>query len=228
MLADFDRDGMADLWEVAYGFSTNNATDAALDADGDGMLNWEEYVAGTNPGDSQSVLGLDAIQFAARTGEPLLSFMAAANLSYALFWKESLDAGEWAKLADVPAGATEQVDQVLDPLPPARGRLYRVVTPQPPGEVNPMPAILASPSPTVMDLGGDARLSVVAIGNGSLRYQWTRDGQDIPGATANSHELTNDPGDRCRALCGAREGSQRRQDQRPGLSCCPAAHPPPT
>ncbi len=155
------------------------------------MWNREEYVAGTNPRDSQSVLGLDTIEFAAGTGEPLLSFMAASNRTYSLFWKESLPAGEWAKLADVPARATEPVAQVVDPMPLARGRLYRVVTPRQPGEVNPMPAILASPTPTVTYPGGDARLSVLAIGNGLLRYQWARDSQDIPGATANSLEVTN-------------------------------------
>ena len=190
-VTDSDGDRMPDDWELAYGLDRLDPADASLDADADGLTNLQEFQAGTNPRDSQSVLRLDAIEFAAGTGEPLLSFRAASNRTYSLFWKESLNAGEWAKLADVPARATEQVAQVVDPMPLARGRLYRVVTPRQPGEVNPMPAILASPTPTVTDLGGDATLSVIAIGNGSLRYQWARDSQDIPGTTANSLEVTN-------------------------------------
>src|SRR6185436_17634946 len=44
VLADVDSDGMADEWEVRYGFGTNTAADAVLDFDGDGMSNRDEYV----------------------------------------------------------------------------------------------------------------------------------------------------------------------------------------
>ena len=38
VLADFDRDGIADAWETNYpGFSTNSAADASLDFDGGGV-----------------------------------------------------------------------------------------------------------------------------------------------------------------------------------------------
>ena len=48
VLADFDKDRMADLWEAANGFATNNAADASIDGDGDGLSNWQD-AAGTNP-----------------------------------------------------------------------------------------------------------------------------------------------------------------------------------
>ena len=35
-VADFDRDGLGDLWEVAQGYSTNNVNEASSDADADG------------------------------------------------------------------------------------------------------------------------------------------------------------------------------------------------
>jgi hypothetical protein len=47
---------------------------------------------------------------------------------------------------------------IIDPLPLAFGRLYRVVTPLQPGPVNPMPAILSSPKPTIANVGGVAAL----------------------------------------------------------------------
>lgn len=46
---DTDEDGMPDNWETLYAFNPALATDAALDADGDGLSNLREYLAGTHP-----------------------------------------------------------------------------------------------------------------------------------------------------------------------------------
>ncbi|MDX9971380.1 MAG: hypothetical protein RBU21_00175 [FCB group bacterium] len=42
--ADSDNDGMADAWETARGLNPADAADGALDADGDGYTNVEEYL----------------------------------------------------------------------------------------------------------------------------------------------------------------------------------------
>jgi len=50
-VADTDGDGMPDWWEQQYfGGATNGTT--SVDNDGDSVNNYSEYVAGTNPGDS--------------------------------------------------------------------------------------------------------------------------------------------------------------------------------
>lgn len=49
---DMDLDGMLDIWEAYHagaGLSHTNAADAALDPDGDGLINLHEYLWGLNP-----------------------------------------------------------------------------------------------------------------------------------------------------------------------------------
>jgi hypothetical protein len=46
---DTDQDGLPDDWEISYGLDPRVPTDAALDADQDGLTNLEEFQAGTNP-----------------------------------------------------------------------------------------------------------------------------------------------------------------------------------
>jgi hypothetical protein len=47
--ADTDGDGMPDEWEAKHHLNPKDAKDGALDADGDGYTNVEEFLNGTNP-----------------------------------------------------------------------------------------------------------------------------------------------------------------------------------
>lgn len=46
---DADNDGMLDGWEVRYGLSPSDASDAALDSDGDGVTNAQEFAVRSHP-----------------------------------------------------------------------------------------------------------------------------------------------------------------------------------
>ncbi len=71
-LTDADRDGMALWFEEIYGLVDSNAADALLDSDADGRTNHAEFLAGTNPTDSDSDNdGLTDLQEVARGTNPL-------------------------------------------------------------------------------------------------------------------------------------------------------------
>jgi len=48
-VADADRDGIPDWWEVKYGLDASDPSDAAKDCNGDGYTNIEKYVNGLDP-----------------------------------------------------------------------------------------------------------------------------------------------------------------------------------
>jgi hypothetical protein len=56
-LSSFDRDGdgMTDVFEVVHGFNPNDAADAVLDADNDGVLNVEEAWLNLSPANSDTL-----------------------------------------------------------------------------------------------------------------------------------------------------------------------------
>jgi hypothetical protein len=127
VLRDFDKDGMADNWETNYaGFSTNNAADALLDFDGDGMINRDEFGAGTNPND---VLSLLQIVLSA-TNTSTLQFVAQTNIDYTVQYRTNLSAALWNSLTNIPASSLLRTVEVDVATPPGNGeRYYRVVTP---------------------------------------------------------------------------------------------------
>ena len=58
---DTDKDGMPDDWEKNYGFNPGDASDAAKDADSDGVTNLQEYKDGTDPADTTKPAVLSAV-----------------------------------------------------------------------------------------------------------------------------------------------------------------------
>jgi len=126
LILDSDADGLPDTWEFAHGLNATNAADAALDSDGDTQLNWQEYVAGTDPQDGGSYLKVDQIT---SSGPVSIQFAAVSNRTYTVQYADVLAGGPWRKLADVDARATNRIETVTDPAPGA-GRYYRLVVPK--------------------------------------------------------------------------------------------------
>lgn len=126
VLADRDRDGMPDVWEMANGFAFDNDSDAELDADQDTMSNRDEYIAGTDPRNPASYLKIDRIT---ATGAVLLTFSAVSNRSYTMQFSDTLGAG-WSRLLDVNPRTTNRVENIIDTNAPPLQRFYRLATPQ--------------------------------------------------------------------------------------------------
>ena len=128
MIPDVDGDGIADAWEVAYfgTNATNNAGNAALDSDGDGMSNLDEYRSGTNPTNALSALKVIFTE----TNAGVLSFVAQTNLSYSVQWRTNLVAPSWTNLTSITASPLVRTITVNSATaPPGVERYFRVVTP---------------------------------------------------------------------------------------------------
>ena len=98
------------------------------DSDHDGLTDYQEYLAGTDPRDPASLLTLEALPGA---GEVRLRFQAAAGRSYSILHCESFQGGQWEVLTNIAPPAVSGAFEVADPsVGPAAQRFYRLVTPQ--------------------------------------------------------------------------------------------------
>ena len=104
-----------------------DAGDRDLDADNDGLKNWQEHVAGTNPQDAGSYLKIDQITAG---GSATIWFNAVSNKTYTVQYNDTLPSANWQKLGDVEAAPTNRpAASVFDPTP-STSRAYRLVTPK--------------------------------------------------------------------------------------------------
>jgi Tol biopolymer transport system component len=96
-LIDSDGDGIPDWWMIKYfGHPTGQASDlsqASDDADGDGMSNLQEYLAGTSPIDPTSALRLSAAVPA--NSKMNLTWPAVTGRSYQIQYKTNLTDPVW-------------------------------------------------------------------------------------------------------------------------------------
>jgi len=124
---DVDEDGMPDIWEMASG--TDPYThDANLDPDEDRSINYNEWVAGTNPQDPTSYLRLESS--GAPGGGIDLQFIAVAGRSYSILKAGALDWTAWSVVTNISVAST---NRVITLHPSDNGtQFYRLVTPQQP------------------------------------------------------------------------------------------------
>jgi hypothetical protein len=122
---DSDNDGMSDAWEAANNLIVG-VDDSALDPDGDGMTNLQEFLAGTNPNNPTSVLRLNAVENGANV---LLSFTAQANRAYTVQFRTNLVTGTWQTYSNVSPPTVSQIIQMSESTGSGIQRWYRVATP---------------------------------------------------------------------------------------------------
>ncbi len=131
-VGDADSDGMADLWEAQNGLNPQDPSDGGgTDNDADGQTNVQEYLAGTDPNQPQSIL---RINFGSLVpgGAYVSSFEAKGGKTYTVQVSNDLTPASWQKISDF-APTVDGTIPFTDPgAATARRRFYRVLTPQQP------------------------------------------------------------------------------------------------
>jgi hypothetical protein len=108
VLADSDGDHVPDVWMGQYFGHTNGlAADQSRpqdDADGDWMLNWQEYRAGTNPTNAESCLRVGPLEW--RSGQPAIRLEGVPGKRYGLEGHDGLGLNDWFTVTNVAISTT--------------------------------------------------------------------------------------------------------------------------
>lgn len=124
---DSDGDGLPDAWEDEHDLNPNSPLDAADDPDFDGASNLQEFRAGTDPGDEESVFAFTSV---VREGNAIrFRFHAVQGRSYSLRSHDSLSQSSWQTITNLPAAAVTGEREILVPGLTNIGQLFHLSTP---------------------------------------------------------------------------------------------------
>ena len=119
-------DGIPDWWRVKYfggdGKTASADSAATSDPDHDGVDNYHEYLADTNPMDPLSFFHLQSFS---RDAGFTVRFQSSANRKYTLYYSANLTS--WTALpSQTDITGSGGVDALTDPSPTGSARFYRV------------------------------------------------------------------------------------------------------
>jgi hypothetical protein len=116
-------DAITDAWRLKHFGELGNLLSAATaDADGDGIPNWAEFRAGTDPNDAASALQLRVPGLI--SGSPRLRWPTAIGKAYVLEVSSGIGSTNWTAIATNATGTGRDLEFQT---PPASGpRFYRV------------------------------------------------------------------------------------------------------
>jgi hypothetical protein len=103
------NDGIPDAWRLKYFGTVNNAlSQANADADGDGLSNLQEYLAGTDPNNASSTLKTSTYQAAAHSKQDcVIQWPTVAGKTYLIERSASLYGSQWSPVGtNVGSGST--------------------------------------------------------------------------------------------------------------------------
>jgi hypothetical protein len=117
----------SDEWKLHFfGSLANPSAGDMADADGDGVPNWMEYLAGTDPTDPNSRLQLSgtATQAGKAQAQMAIHWLTAPGKAYEVQWSPNLSGGSWSTLSAVSGDGT--VASCSDTNVTATVRYYRL------------------------------------------------------------------------------------------------------
>ncbi|MFO7937023.1 MAG: LamG-like jellyroll fold domain-containing protein [Kiritimatiellia bacterium] len=123
--ADFDGDGVNDIWEQVHGLSPTNHLDADENWDGDSYNNRQEFIADTDPDDPDSYF---CIMSVSKNPQPVVTFQSSSERLYSLFGCSNLLDGNWRAIpGGGPRMGTGGLDALSDTNNPPSGQFYRLL-----------------------------------------------------------------------------------------------------
>jgi uncharacterized repeat protein (TIGR03806 family) len=121
---DSDLDGMPDKYEIANGFDRYNPNDAAQDADGDRMTNLNEFLSGTNPRNSNSVVRLTRVNRI--SNDIVLGFLAGTGKTFVVERGTNFPVVSWQSVTNVFTGTNSNVTVTNKDAGPLPRSFYRL------------------------------------------------------------------------------------------------------